>query len=110
MPTMTDRQSVAANTRTVNIFAGNVFEFAPSPSIVRVCAAAAAVGLNIDILIGGESVVSDSEMSNANRFPVRPDDMIAEYGANQGDRIFVALRNTTGGAIVGQTLVDVLSL
>jgi len=68
------------------------------------------VGLNIDVLVGGESVVSDSEMSAANRFPIRPDDMIAEIGGNAGDRIFIALRNTTGAAIVGQVLVDVLAL
>lgn len=110
MSTMTDRRSVAANTRTTNILAGLPFEFVADDSIVRVFAAASAVGLNIDILVGGESVVSDSEMSAANRFPLRPDDMIAEIGGNAGDRIFVALRNTTGAAITGQVLVDVLSL
>ena len=110
MPTMTDRRSVAANTRTTNILAGLPFEFVVSDSIVRVFAAASAVGLNVDILVGGESIVSDSEMSAANRFPIRPDDMIAEIGGNAGDRIFVALRNTTGAAIVGQVLVDVLAL
>jgi len=110
MSTMTDRRSVAANTRTTNILAGLPFEFVVADSIVRVFAAAAAVGLNIDVLVGGESVVSDSEMSAANRFPIRPDDMIAEIGGNAGDRIFIALRNTTGAAIVGQVLVDVLAL
>lgn len=110
MPTMTDRRSVAANSRTTNILAGLPFEFVVSDSIVRVFCAASVVGLNIDVLIGGESVVSDSEMSAANRFPIRPDDMIVEHGGNAGDRLFIALRNTTGLAIVGQVLVDVLPL
>lgn len=110
MPTMTDRRSVAANTRTTNILAGLPFEFVVEDSIIRVFCTGDAVGLNIDVLIGGESVVSDSEISAANRFPIRPDDMIVEHGGNGGDRLFIALRNTTIGAIVGQVLVDVLPL
>lgn len=110
MPTMTDRRTVAANTRTTNILAGLPFEFVVAPSIVRVYMSAAAVGLNADVLIGGESLVSDSEMSSSNRFPVRPDDLLVEHGGAPGERIFIALRNTTGAAIVGQVLVDVIPL
>lgn len=110
MPTMTDVRSVAANTRTDNILAGKPFEFVVSPSIVRFYQAAAAVGLNVEILVGGESIVSDSEISSANRFPIRPDDLVAEHGGSSGDRLFIALRNTTGAAIVVKTLVDVLPL
>ena len=110
MSTMSDRRSVAANTRTANILAGLPFEFVVQDSIVRVYAAAAAVGLNADVLVGGESVVSDSEISAANRFPIRPDDLLVEIGGNAGDRIFIAWRNTTGAAIVAQLLVDVLAL
>ena len=110
MPTMTDRRSVAANTRTTNILAGLPFEFVAADSIIRVYCTGSAVGLNIDVLLGGESLVSDSEISAANRFPLRPDDLITEHGGNAGDRIFIALRNTTGAALTGQVLVDVLPL
>ncbi len=110
MPTMTDRRSVAANTRTVNILAGLPFEFVAQPSIVRMYFSAAAVGMNADVLIGGESLVSDSEVSASNRFPVRPDDLLVEHGGAPGDRLFVAMRNTTGAAIIVNTMVDVIPL
>lgn len=110
MPTMSDVRSVAANTRTDNILAGEPFEFVASPSIVRVFANGSAAGLRMDLLIGGESLVSDMEVSSANRFPVRPDDLVTEHGGSAGDRLFIALRNSTGAAITGQTLVDVLPL
>lgn len=110
MPTMTSVSSIAANTRSANILAGLPFEFIVRPSIVRVYAAAGAVGLNMDFLLGGESIISDSEMSGANRFPIRNEDLLGEHGGLPGERLFIALRNTTGAAIVGNVLVDVLPL
>ena len=110
MPMMTQVISVAANTRTANLFAGLPFEFAPSPSIVRLYGRSAAVGLNIDFLLGGESLISDSEIAALAGFPVRPDDLLTEHGANGGDRIFVAARNTTGAAIIVQLICDVIPL
>ena len=110
MPTMTDRRSVPANTRTTNVLAGLPFEFVSSASIIRFYGAAAAIGINTDFLIGGENLVSDSEISSANRFPLRPDDLITEHGGSPGDRLFISYRNTTGAAIIVQTLVDVIPL
>lgn len=105
---MTDRQSVAANATTGNIFAGNVFEFLSLPSIVRVYIVAAAVGMNVDVLVGNESYASDQEVSGANRFPIRNEDLLVELGGLPGERIVVRLRNTTGVAIVVQSLIEVL--
>jgi len=110
MGMMSDVQSVAANTRTANIMAGKAFEFAPAEAIVNVYIVASAVGLRADVLIGGESVMSDEEVSGANRFPQINTDLTVRHGANPGDRIFIALRNTTGAAITGNTLVEVLPL
>jgi len=107
---MTDNQSVAANATTGNIFAGNVFEFVGSPSIVRVYIVAAAVGLNTDVLVGNESYANDQEVSGANRFPIRNEDLLVELGALAGERIVVRLRNTTGAAIIVKSLVEVLPL
>jgi len=108
--TMTDRQTVAANTRTGNILAGKAFEFVGRPSIVNVFIVAAAVGVNADFQIGGESIVSDEEVSGANRFPQTNTDLFARHGGLGGERIFISLRNTTGAGIVVQTLVEVLPL
>jgi len=110
MSTMSDVQSVAANTRTANILAGKPFEFVAQPSIVNVYIVASAVGLRADVLIGGDSVMSDEEVSGANRFPQTNTDLTVRHGGNPGDRLFIALRNTTGAAITGNTLVEVLPL
>jgi hypothetical protein len=107
MPIMTDRQSVAANSTVQNVLAGKLAEFLSDPSRVALYAAASAVGLNYSLLIGGESVVDDQECSAANRFPVVPDDFLAEGGGLGGDRIIVRVRNTTGAAITAFTRVEV---
>lgn len=110
MSTMSDVRSVAANARTVNILAGKPFEFVAQPSIINIYIVAAAVGLRADVLIGGESVMSDEEVSGANRFPQVNTDLTVRHGGSPGDRLFIALRNTTGAAIVGNTLIEVLPL
>lgn len=110
MATMSDVRTVAANTRTANILAGKPFEFAAAPSIVNIYIVASAVGLRADVLVGGESVMSDEEVSGANRFPQVNTDLTVRHGANAGDRIFIALRNATGAVLTGNTLVEILPL
>ena len=110
MATMTVVVSIPANSRSANLLAGKTFEFAPAPSIVNVYAVAAAVGMNLDVLIGGENVMNDEEVSGANRFPQVNTDLTVRAGASIGDRLFIAGRNTTGAAIVLSLLVEVLAL
>jgi len=107
---MTSVTSVAANARSLNLLAGKPFEFVARPSIVNVYIVAAAVGLNADVLIGGESIMSDEEVSGANRFPQVNTDLTVRHGGSPGDRLFIALRNTTGTAIIGSVLVEVLPI
>lgn len=113
MGVMTDgARSVAANTKVDNILAGKLDEFVTRPSIVRVRACAAAAGMRASITGGGSVVVDDQEISQANRWPVLPDDIVVEFGltGGPGDRLVVALRNTTVGAIVVNTVVEVIPL
>lgn len=110
MSTMSDVRTVVANTRTANILAGKPFEFVAAASIVNVYCVAAAVGINMDVLIGGESIMSDEEVSGANRFPQVNTDLTVRHGGSPGDRLFIALRNKTGGDLVVKTLVEVLAL
>jgi hypothetical protein len=105
---MTDVRSTAANTQNDNVISGKVHEFVTRPSVVRVAAAASAVGMRMTVLIGGRSLGQDQELSAANRFPILPDDLVTEGGANAGDRIVVSTRNTTGGAITANVKVDVI--
>ena len=62
----------------------------------------------LTINVGGQALVADEEISGANRFPTRDQDLLAEFGALPGERIFVQARNTTAGAITSNLLVDVL--
>lgn len=107
MPVMSDRQSVAANAVVTNVLAGKMDEFLREPSRLALYATGSAVGLNYTLLVGGESAQDDQEVSAANRFPVVPDDFVAEAGGIPGDRVLVRVRNTTAGAIVAFTRLEV---
>ena len=106
MATMTDRQSVAANSTVINVLAGKIFEFAQRPSLASIYATASAVGLNISFVVGNEVMVDDQEVNAQNRMPIVPDDLVARAAALRGDRLVLRLRNTTGGAITAFTRVD----
>jgi len=104
---MTDSRSVAANSQVDNILSGKLHEFLGEDSVVRLLITASAPGLRTSFLVGGEATVQDQEVSDAARFPVVPDDIVAEAAGFVGDRILVSLRNTTGAAITTQAAVDV---
>lgn len=110
MPRMTFNASIAANAQNDNILSGKLHEFLTESSRVVVAAAASAAGLRASILIGGESLVQDQEISAVNRFPQLPQDFLAEGAGFTGDRIVIPLRNTTGAAITGQVTVDVIPI
>lgn len=107
MPSMTNRQSVAANATIPNVFQNQLHYRLRSRSVVRVYASAAAVGLNISCLTGDELFLDDQEVSAQNRMPLVPDDFVAEMAGIENDEIVIKWRNTTGAAIVGFVRVDV---
>ncbi len=106
MPRMSENNlSVAANAVSTNRLAGLLHEFLDRAAIVTLAAACAAVGLNVTLLIGGVAVVNDQAVSQANRFPIFPDDAVTE---EQGiGRMVLTFRNTTGAAIIVHWSVDV---
>jgi len=104
---MTDSRSIPANTQVDNILSGKLHEFLGEDSVVRLLLTASAAGIRTSFLVGGEATVQDQEVSDANRFPVVPDDIVAEAAGFAGDRILVSVRNTTGGALTIQAAVDV---
>lgn len=108
MPTMSDRFSVPANTVSKGRFAGQVHEYVQQHSVINVYATASAIGLNLTISNGEEVLVADQEVNAQNRLPLRPDDLFTSYGALPGDRIIIDWRNTTGAAITGFLVVDII--
>ncbi len=106
MPRMSDRRSVGANAVVDNVLTGKLHEFLSEDSIIRLYAVAAAVGLNVSLLVGGESIVQDQEISGAGGFPLIPDHFVAEGAGFAGDRVVLSLRNTTAAAIITATVLD----
>jgi len=108
MPAMQNSVSVAANAVSPNQLAGEQFEFIARPSLVRLYNTGSAIGLLVTMLIGGRTIVNDQAISTANRFPITPDDFMAEGGAVTGERILLTFRNSTGGALTSFWRVEVL--
>lgn len=88
-----------------NVLAGNQFEFSPARSVVEVGLVASATGLEVDILVGARAVVTRMLPSIQNRFPIYPDDFTVRFGAMQGERIIIRVRNPTGGTLTINTTV-----
>lgn len=111
MSVISGATSVAANGQSGNVLAGNVFEFAPAGgALVNFLATQAAIGLLVDILVGGNAEALGAVppiRATAAPFPVKPDDSIVIAGARPGDRLFMEFRNTTGGIIIAQFLVEI---
>ncbi len=106
MPRMTFNGSIAANTQNDNILTGKLHEFLQEHARVVMAAAASAAGARASLLIGGEAVVQDQEISSANRFPQLPQDFFAEGAGFPNDRLVIPVRNTTGAAITVQVTID----
>ena len=107
MPTISVSNSVAANTRSLNVLAGQTFEFLAGNSLVTMRASGAAAGLEADMSIGGVAVLQAAVVSDSNRSPVKPDDnLMGPIGGTDASRLFLTYLNTTGAAIVVKTILD----
>jgi hypothetical protein len=104
---MTEVSTVVANTTSLNLCAGKSAEFVKEPSVVTLSATGSAVGLYATMIVGEEVVVDDQPIPLTNRFPIVPDDTLAQGGAFPGDRVNVRLRNSTGGNLTGWIRVDI---
>ena len=110
MPVISGEVSVAANARSGNILAGEVFEFMPRTGLVNFLLTQAVIGLAADILVGGAAEALNAKLpirAAANPFPVKPEDSMVIVGALAGDRLFVDLNNSTGGIIIAQFLIEI---
>jgi len=99
--------SVAANTTTANLLAGDKDEFVEEPSVVSVAAFGSAVGLRGTLIVGNEVVIDDQELAVGTTLPKIPEDVLGQGGAFPNERIVWRLRNTTAGALTGYTKVFV---
>lgn len=103
----TDVRSVGANATSPNVLAGKAMEFLNEDSKITLYATGAAAAMHATLMIGDSVLIDDQEISGANRFPLRPDDMVDEGAGFAGDRLILRIRNSTGGALVAQSLLVV---
>ena len=108
MQVMTVVQSIAANTLSANLIAGQANEFLAGPSIVNVYARSAAVGVNMIYQVGNEVFSQDQEVGATAGFPTRPDDFFVQGVGGPGERIIIQARNTTGAAVIVQLLIEII--
>jgi len=111
MPVISVNTSVAANAESANVLAGSPFEFIGArPSIVNLaCTQAGAARGDITAVfqVGGDSVVQGGAVSDRAAAPTFRDDLFARAGGSPGERLFLTYLNTTGGALVVQTLIEI---
>ena len=107
MAIMTDTQSIAANSTVANVLSGKSAEFVKEPSVVTFSATGSAIGLFVTAIVGEEVVIEDQAIPLTDRFPVLPDDTLAQAGGFPGDRVIVKVRNSTGAALTSWVRVDV---
>ncbi len=101
-PVITQEVSIPANSTSANLLAGDINEFLGRAAVVSLFTTGAAVGLRAQLLIGSDVTIDDQPISDANRFPITPDDFLSRGGGLPGDRLTLRFRNTTGAAIIAR--------
>lgn len=105
MPVMQDSVSVAANSVSANVLAGQLYEFVPTGTRVTLSCTGSATGLRAT-LIANIPVMNDQAINLQNRFPIIPDDIVFQGQVRQC-RLVLTARNTTAGALTFFWRVDV---
>jgi hypothetical protein len=84
---------------------GKSHEFLTEPSVITIGVAGSAVGLMTSLIVGDEVTIDDQEVPVGTTLPAFPDQVLAQAGGLQGERVVVKLRNSTGGAITAYVKV-----
>lgn len=110
MPTISLSNSVAANAESGNVLAGSPFEFLSARAIVTYAATQAGTAqadISATFQVGGEAVVQGGNVSTRGIDVNFRDDLLARAGGSQGERLFLNYLNTTVGALLVETLVEI---
>lgn len=99
--------ALTTGTSNNNVLSGSILEFVKRQSMVKFYVVASAVGGLASVSSGADILLEESAVSQANRFPVDPDDLTVKDVAMPGDRLKLALRNPTGGTVTFYWAVEV---
>lgn len=104
MPVIVRSTSVAANTSNANLLAGSAFEYARTRAILSIGLTQSATGMFALLNVGSDVVAEEFEPPIATVYPIIPDDFYFQDIAEAGDRVVVAVRNSTGGALTNRVI------
>ena len=106
MPTMQDSVSVAANSVSSNVLAGQLYEFLEAGTQVTLSVITSATGIRATYICS-VPLINDQAVRfrAAADFPLIPDDILMNEVV-PGGRQLLTFRNTTAGAITVQWRID----
>lgn len=105
MPTMQDSVVVAANSISVNVLSGQLYEFLDEGQQATLSVTGSATGLRCTYICG-IPLINDQAINLQNRFPLVPDDVLMSEPV-AGGRQVLTFRNTTGAPLTAFWRVDV---
>jgi hypothetical protein len=98
--------AVAAGAVVANVLQGLIGNPPVRPSAAQLAATASVAGVLCTLIIGTRIIVSDQELSSANRFPVRGQDEVTGWeGVYPGELISLTFRN--GAAVAADIFWNV---
>ena len=100
--------SVAANSGSANVIAGNEFEFLRKNSRIAVRATASAANLFMRFSLNNVDVANDALIPPSDRFPIVPDDHLVTVVGAAGTRLILTFRNNTAGALTAIWAIEIL--
>lgn len=104
MPAIQVEVSVAAAGSNSNIFSGSAFEYSRGRNLLSLGVTAAASGTFVTINSGADVILEESPPYVATVFPIVPDQMFYNDIMEPFDRLRVAVRNPTGGAVIHRAI------
>ena len=112
MPSFIFTQSVAAGA-TFNPLVGWQYQYLPWPAEVSVLARATAVGMVAVYTSGSETIVEESPVQAGGTTGVTPSSLntpVQGWHAAAGDLLKLNYRNTSGGAVIVDGIIEVMPL
>lgn len=99
--------SVAANTKSADQVSGT-YQFLPYDGVVVVYARGSATGMNIQLFVNGAAVLNDQPIpwTGTAGGISRKDHELGSFPVPAGSRVELYLRNTTGGALTTDYLLE----
>lgn len=110
MPVIAREVSVGAGAANPNLLSGSSFEFMRQNVYLSIGVTAAATGTFVSIFSGSDLILEESAPPVLTRYPVIPDEMYFNDVATLADRLVIAARNPTGGAVIHRALIQITNL